>query len=58
MESITTNWQAYREQGNLAVRDQLLNEHLGLVHHVARQLSRSLSVDATSTSWSRPARSG
>jgi ABC-type dipeptide/oligopeptide/nickel transport system ATPase subunit len=42
----TTQWQAYLEQGDMNVRDQLLNEHLGLVHHVARQLSRSLSVDA------------
>lgn len=26
-------------------RDRMLNEHLGLVHHVARQLSRSLATD-------------
>jgi RNA polymerase sigma factor FliA len=28
-----------------AVREQMITEHLGLVHHVARQLSRSLSLD-------------
>jgi RNA polymerase sigma factor FliA len=37
---------AYLELGDTLVRDRLLNEHLGLVHHVARQLSRSLSVEA------------
>jgi RNA polymerase sigma factor FliA len=46
MGTTTTQWQAYLEDGDMRVRDQLLNEHLGLVHHVARQLSRSLSVDA------------
>lgn len=30
---------------DLIVRDRMLNEHLGLVHHVARQLSRSLAND-------------
>jgi RNA polymerase sigma factor FliA len=29
-----------------AAREQLITEHLGLVHHVARQLSRSLSLEA------------
>jgi RNA polymerase sigma factor for flagellar operon FliA len=29
-----------------AARDALLTEHLGLVHHVARQMSRTLSVKA------------
>ena len=28
-----------------AARDRLLTEHLGLVHHVARQLSRRLAVE-------------
>jgi RNA polymerase sigma factor for flagellar operon FliA len=37
-------WQAYSE-GDMGARDRLLNEHLGLVHHVARQLSRSLAAD-------------
>jgi RNA polymerase sigma factor for flagellar operon FliA len=32
--------------GDLEVRDALLTEHLGLVHHVARQMSRTLSVKA------------
>jgi RNA polymerase sigma factor FliA len=41
-----TRWQAFIETGDTVARDQLINEHLGLVHHVARQLSRSLSVDA------------
>lgn len=30
---------------DLVVRDRLLNEHLGLVHHVARQLSRRLATE-------------
>jgi len=45
MESATL-WQEFAATGDLSVRDQLLNEHLGLVHHVARQLSRSLSAEA------------
>jgi RNA polymerase sigma factor for flagellar operon FliA len=32
--------------GDTAAREQLLNEHLGLVHHVARQMSRTLAVRA------------
>jgi RNA polymerase sigma factor for flagellar operon FliA len=32
--------------GDTAARDQLLTEHLGLVHHVARQMSRTLAVRA------------
>ena len=32
--------------GDSAARDQLLTEHLGLVHHVARQMSRTLAVRA------------
>ena len=40
----TALWQAYTE-GDMVARDRLLNEHLGLVHHVARQLSRSLAAD-------------
>jgi len=42
---LNDTWQAFA-QGDLAARDALLNEHLGLVHHVARQLSRTLSVQA------------
>src|SRR5690606_38712270 len=40
----TALWRAYSE-GHQIARDRLLNEHLGLVHHVARQLSRSLAAD-------------
>src|SRR6187397_748868 len=32
--------------GDYSARDALLLEHLNLVHHVARQLSKSLAVDA------------
>jgi len=32
--------------GDQSARDQLLSEHLGLVHHVARQLSRTLAAKA------------
>lgn len=38
-------WQSYHA-GNETARDRLLEEHLGLVHHVARQISRTLSVRA------------
>lgn len=44
--STTTNtklWQSY-QAGNQSARDRLLEEHLGLVHHVARQVSRTLAV--------------
>jgi RNA polymerase sigma factor for flagellar operon FliA len=34
------------EAERLAARDALLTEHLGLVHHVSRQMSRTLSVKA------------
>jgi len=33
-------------RGSQTARDQLLSEHLGLVHHVARQLSRTLAAKA------------
>ncbi len=36
-------WFEYTTNGSAIVRDKLLNEHLGLVHHVARQLSKTLS---------------
>jgi RNA polymerase sigma factor for flagellar operon FliA len=42
----TTLWHAYLQEGDLAARDSLLAEHLGLVHHVARQMSRNLNVEA------------
>jgi RNA polymerase sigma factor for flagellar operon FliA len=38
-------WQAFAE-GDTAARDALLKEHLSLVHHVARQLSRTLAAPA------------
>jgi len=36
-------WQEYREGRNPDTRDRILDEHLGLVHHVARRLQRRLS---------------
>ena len=41
----TKLWQSYHA-GNDGARDRLLEEHLGLVHHVARQVSRTLAVRA------------
>lgn len=41
----TKLWQSYHA-GSDAARDTLLVEHLGLVHHVARQVSRTLAVRA------------
>jgi RNA polymerase sigma factor for flagellar operon FliA len=38
-------WQSY-QAGSQVARDRLLEEHLGLVHHVARQVSRTLAVRA------------
>jgi RNA polymerase sigma factor for flagellar operon FliA len=38
-------WRSYA-QGDAAARERLLTEHLGLVHHVARQMSRTLAVKA------------
>ena len=38
-------WQSY-QAGNQTARDRLLEEHLGLVHHVVRQVSRTLAVRA------------
>jgi RNA polymerase sigma factor FliA len=38
-------WAEFTRTGSLSARDKLLNEHLGLVHHVARQLSKTLAVD-------------
>jgi RNA polymerase sigma factor for flagellar operon FliA len=38
-------WQALA-RGDTAARDALLKEHLSLVHHVARQLSRTLAAPA------------
>ena len=41
----TQLWQSYHA-GNDSARDRLLEDHLGLVHHVARQVSRTLAVRA------------
>ena len=38
-------WKEFAHGSELA-RNQLLTEHLGLVHHVARQLSRTLAAKA------------
>lgn len=38
-------WQSFRA-GSDSARNRLLEEHLGLVHHVARQVSRTLAVRA------------
>jgi RNA polymerase sigma factor FliA len=38
-------WQSY-QAGSQSARTRLLEEHLGLVHHVARQVSRTLAVRA------------
>ena len=38
-------WAAHA-RGDAAARERLLTEHLGLVHHVARQMSRTLAVKA------------
>ncbi len=44
--AINTNlWQSYHA-GSEVARERLLEEHLGLVHHVARQVSRTLAVRA------------
>jgi RNA polymerase sigma factor for flagellar operon FliA len=40
-----TLWDAFK-QGSEQARAHLLEEHLGLVHHVARQMSRTLAVRA------------
>ena len=41
----TKLWQSYHAGSELA-RERLLEDHLGLVHHVARQVSRTLAVRA------------
>jgi RNA polymerase sigma factor for flagellar operon FliA len=38
-----TLWALYAETGDQTARDTLVNEHLGLVHHVARKVIRSLA---------------
>jgi RNA polymerase sigma factor FliA len=41
-----THSHGYVSQVDSVSRETLITEHLGLVHHVARQLSRSLSLEA------------
>src|SRR5690606_41562635 len=38
-------WAEYTATGSSVARDKLLNEHHGLVHHVTRQLSKTLAAD-------------
>lgn len=38
-------WEAYQGGGDEAARERLLARHLPLVHHVARQVMRTLTVD-------------
>jgi len=40
----TTLWHAYQQEGDEAARERLLGQHLPLVHHVARQILRTLSA--------------
>jgi RNA polymerase sigma factor for flagellar operon FliA len=48
MSTTTMNTQLWAEysRGSQSARDRLLTEHLGLVHHVARQLARTLAAKA------------
>ncbi|HEV2149904.1 MAG TPA: FliA/WhiG family RNA polymerase sigma factor [Longimicrobiaceae bacterium] len=45
MDTTTAPW-SVRESGCPIARERLLTEHLGLVHHVARKVSRTLTVEA------------
>ena len=40
-----TLWEAYQDSMDPAAREELLSHHLRLVHHVARKLMRTLSVE-------------
>ena len=40
------SWWARMAEGDIVARNHLITEHLGLVHHVARQMSRTLAVKA------------
>ena len=42
---LSDTWRAYT-RGDAAARERLLAEHLGLVHFVARQVARGISVEA------------
>lgn len=41
-----TIWETYQERRDPELRERLLEENLPLVHHVARQMTRTLSVEA------------
>lgn len=41
-----TLWEQYQNGGDVDARDALLQQHIGLVHHVARQLTPSAGADA------------
>ena len=45
MTTTTKALRSTRASGDLVERERLLTDHLGLVHHVARQVSRTLTVD-------------
>lgn len=45
MNSHDLLWDAHLKRGDTAARDRLLHKHIGLVHHMARRLSRSLPKD-------------
>lgn len=46
MATTTTVWEAAQSGEDPAARNELMMEHIRLVHHVARQVVRSTSVDA------------
>jgi RNA polymerase sigma factor for flagellar operon FliA len=43
----TTLWEAYQQGGDESARQRLLTRHLPLVHHVARKVLPTLSVEAS-----------
>lgn len=45
MDAQATMWKAWQEDGEEWARQGLLSRHLPLVHHVARQVLRTLTVD-------------
>lgn len=44
MDKTRALWDAFAEHGDEAAREELLGSHLGLVYHVARQMSGTLSA--------------
>lgn len=43
---VGTEWEAFQESQDPVLRDQLVNKHIRLVHHVARQLLRGSRMEA------------